>query len=350
MSLGYFHRVTQETPTRFWINNPSGSEIDLALEAGAISCTTNPTYCAKLLQVEPQAILPILDRVIHETDDDDTAADRVCQEATQRLIDRFLPLYEQSGHTQGFVTIQSDPRKDEDADEILNATHRYRALGPNFMTKIPVTEAGLKAIRVLVAENLPICATEVFTIDQTIALCELCEEVAQKTGYRPPIYVTHIAGIFDEYLTKLVSREGIALSPQTLEWAGSTVGRKEYHLIREHGYGATMLGGGARTTRHFTDFVGGDVHITINWSTAQELITAETPVISRMNIETPPDVLQTLLETLPDFRTAYMEGMLPVEAFADYGPVQLFRNNFIIGYERLLQAIATRRKEHADVS
>ena len=44
MAKGYFHRLHQETPTRLWINNPTLEEADLAIEAGAISCTTNPSY------------------------------------------------------------------------------------------------------------------------------------------------------------------------------------------------------------------------------------------------------------------------------------------------------------------
>lgn len=343
MSTGYFHRVTQETPTRFWINNPTGQEMEQAIAAGAISCTTNPTYAAKLIQSEPDAIISIIDRVLQTISDDEVAADRVCQEVTARLIARFLPLYEQSGGTQGFVTIQSDPRKDEDANAILEANLHYRALGPNFMAKIPVTEAGLKAMEVLIAENTPICATEVFSIDQAIAICELYRRTTQKSGKHLPFYVTHITGIFDEYLSRLVTREGIEIVPETLAWAGSTVARKEYQLLRSRGYETTMLGGGARSTRHFTDFVGGEVHITINWSTAQELIEADPPVTAHIDIETPSPILQELSEKLSDFRLAYNEGALPVEQFAHYGPVQLFRNNFIAGYERLLAEIATRR-------
>src|SRR5688572_12855557 len=140
MSTGYFHRVAQETATRFWINNPSGAEMEAALSAGAISCTTNPTYASKLIKSEPDYIHPMIERVIAGTEDVDAAADRVCQEATARIIARLLPLYEQSGGTQGFVTVQSDPRKDEGANEILEANLRYRALGPNFMAKVPVTQ------------------------------------------------------------------------------------------------------------------------------------------------------------------------------------------------------------------
>jgi len=32
MSAGYFQRVTAETPTRFWINNPSATEMELAYQ------------------------------------------------------------------------------------------------------------------------------------------------------------------------------------------------------------------------------------------------------------------------------------------------------------------------------
>lgn len=343
MPSPYFHHVSDETPTRLWINNPTGTEAGYALAAGAISCTTNPTYGARLIKSESEFVRGIIDSAVGQTTDDAAAADIFVREATARLLDRFLPLFEQSRGTQGFVTIQSDPRQDGDVRAMVDAALRYRALGPNFMAKIPVTMAGLEAIESLIAENIPICATEVFAIDQAIAVCELYRRASEKTGKRPPFYVTHITGIFDEYLGKLAEREGIAISTAALLWAGSTVGRKEYHLLQERGYPGTMLGGGARSTRHFTDFVGGDVHITINWSTAQELIDWDPPVVSRIGVVTPPEVLAELTAALPDFRRAHEEGALPVEEFAEYGPVQFFRNNFIAGYEQLLAEVAARR-------
>lgn len=345
MTAGYFHRVTQETPTRLWINNPTLEELEQAIDAGAVSCTTNPTYAARLLKIEPEAVRPILDRVISETSDDDEAADRICMEVTARLISRLLPLYERSHGTQGFVTIQDDPRKEEDWTRIVTMALRCRELGPNFMTKIPVTESGIKAIETLIAENIPICATEVFALDQAIAICECYERAAAKTGHAPPFYVTHIAGIFDEYLGKYVQQTGIPLAPEHLLWAGATVGRAEYRLLKERGYRTRMLGGGARGTHHFTDYVGGDFHITINWSTAQELLEADPPVVSRIDTPTPSDILAELQAKLPDFRRAVTPGALPVEEFAEYGPVVLFRNNFIAGFEYLLSEIRSRRAE-----
>lgn len=343
MPDGYFQRVTWETSTRFWINNPSRGELEQAIAAGAIGCTTNPTYGANLLKNEPDYMRGLIERVIQETPDDDLAADLVQQYAAARLIACFLPLYERSGGTQGFVTIQSDPRKDEDACEIVEAALRYRTLGPNFMTKIPVTTAGLEAMEALVAEDVPLCATEVFSIDQTIAVCARYTRASQKSGKRPPFYVTHITGIFDEYLGHWVARNGVEIAPEVLGWAGCTVARKEYRWLKEHGDPGTLLGGGARATRHFTDFVGGDIHITINWSTARELIDADTPVVARMDIETPEPIVQELMAKLPDFRRAYCAGSMSVEEFAGYGPVQHFRNKFVAGYAHLLEEIKARR-------
>src|SRR5437660_97596 len=83
---------------------------------------------------------------------------------------------------------------------------------------------------------VPIGATEVFAIDQAIAVCELYRRVAETTGRRPPFYVTHITGIFDEYLGKQAEREGIAIAGTSLPWAGSAVGRKQYRLLQERRY------------------------------------------------------------------------------------------------------------------
>jgi len=343
MSSGYFHRVTKETPTRFWVNNPSGAEMDRALAAGAINCTTNPAYCSKLFKSDPDYIRDIIDCVIQDTRDDDAAADRVYQVASYRVLQRFLPLYELSSGTCGFVTLQGDPRLDEEPQAIVEATTTYRALGPNFMTKIPVTAAGLQVIEAAVEANIPICATEIFSLAQAIVVCERYERAAEKTGNYPTFFVTHISGIFDEYLEKVVKREGIEIAPEVLAQAGCAVARKEYWLLKERGYRTTLLGGGARGTHHFTEMVGGDVHVTINWSTAEELISAGTPVVSRMDAETPQSVIDELGEKFEVFRQAYCEDGLKVEEFVGYGPVQLFRNAFLTGWYLLLAEITARR-------
>ena len=45
----------------------------------------------------------------------------------------------------------------------------------------------------------------------------------------------------------------------------------------------SFIGGGARGLHHFTELVGGDVNLTINWvGTADALLEQNPPVISRI--------------------------------------------------------------------
>jgi transaldolase len=132
-----------------------------------------------------------------------------------------------------------------------------------------------------------------------------------------------------------------------LAQAGCAIARKEYELIKERGYRTTLLGGGARGTEHFTEMVGGDIHITINWSTAAEIMAGDTPIVSRIGAEAPQSAIDELCAKLPDFRRAYEEDGLSAEEYAEFGPVQLFRNAFLRGWYLLLAEVATRRHFHA---
>ncbi|MHB1133444.1 MAG: transaldolase family protein [Chloroflexota bacterium] len=343
MSTGYFHRIAAETETRFWINLPTGQETADAIAAGTVSCTTNPTYGARLLDAESEFINPIIDEVAGAARDVDEATEQVFARSVERLVAAFRPLYRASGGTAGFVTVQGDPRRDEDADFIVAEALRYRRLGENVMAKIPCHEAGLAAIAALVERNVPICATEVFGVDQAVAVSETYAQAAASSGYRPPLFVTHITGILDLYLSRYVEREKVEIAPTRLRLAGWAVAHEQYRVMTVRQLPGTMLGGGALTNEDFTEMVGGDMHVTLNWSIVESLLAADGPVVSRLNEPVPMAVVDELSEKLPAFREAYHEGSLTVPRFRDYGPLILFRDMFIAGYQRLVDAVQARR-------
>jgi len=120
--------------------------------------------------------------------------------------------------------------------------------------------------------------------------------------------------------------------------------RKQYRLMKQRGYATTMLGGGARGTHHFTEWVGGDAHITINWSTFEELFELNPAIENRIDMEDDEAAIAELREKIPDFRRAYDDdGLCPPE-FAEYAPLLRFRKNFIDGCDDVLRAIAKRRQ------
>jgi transaldolase len=342
-ALGYFHRVHQETPTRLWINNPSGEDARRSIEAGAINCTTNPSYCSKLLQSEPDYIRGVIDEVVRQEADNDIAAERVYSLCAARVMKMFLPLWEASDGRLGYVTMQDDPRRDEDPQNIVNAALRGLRLGPNFMAKIPVMQSGMQAIEELVARNVPCCATEIFSVSQAIAMCERYQKAARKSGNHPPFYVTHITGIFDQYLAELVKSERIAIAPEILTQAGTVICRRQYQTLQERNYPGTMLGGGARSLLHFTEFVGGDIHITINWREVDELLKLNGPVVKRMDTPTPPEVIAELCAKTPNFRRSYEEGAMQPSEFESFGPLMFFKTMFLNGWARLVDEVAERR-------
>jgi len=333
----------KKTPTRLWLNNPNQDEMDLAIAAGIRNVTTNPAYSSRLIKSDAGFVRQVIDEIVLCEKDDDVAADMVCQKVSERIMDRFLRFYNESGGSEGFVTIQPDPRKDEDPRAMIDAAARHSKCGKNYMAKIPVTAAGMEAIETLLKNGVPICATEIFSIAQAIGICELHKKICSETGKHVPLFVTHITGIFDEYLGRYVKQKGIDVRAEALYCAGAIIGRKLYKLVKDRGYPVRILGGGARGIQHVMEFIGGDMDITVNWSTIVELNDKGGTPINKIDAQVPEEYIAELSEKLTDFTKAYQTDGLSVEEFAEYKPVQLFRNMFIEGYYLLLAEIAARR-------
>ena len=114
-------------------------------------------------------------------------------------------------------------------------------------------------------------------------------------------------------------------------------------MMRKRGYDITLLGGGARGTHHFTEMVGGALHVTINWSTAEEIIKADPPIASRIDAQAAPAVVDELCDKSSDFRKAYQDDGLSIEEFADFAPLQFFRNMFVKGWDTLADTVREQR-------
>lgn len=344
----YFHRVTELTPTRFWINNPTQAQADMAIANGAVGCTANPSYSQKMLDhpTEGKTAWELLKESIKESEDDYQAAEILQRKLIKPISDRFMPLYHQNPNRYGYVSIQGDPIDDENVEGIIRQARENRALAENICCKIPATKGGLEAVEVLVEENTPINATEIFGVAQMLHLCELYEKVAKKSGKRPPLFMSHIAGIYDDHFKAYVEREKVYISPDVLWQAGLAVARKVYDLMTERGYSAIFVGGGARGLHHFTEMVGGDVCITINWEgSADRLIESDPPVVYRLFNPVPQKVIDELMEKLPDFKRGYLEDGLSLDEFESFGPVQLFRSSFTKSWMRVLDLAKSTRAE-----
>lgn len=342
MTKGYFHRVHEFSPTRFWINNPTREQTDLAIAAGAVGCTLNPSYGQKMIDhpVEGPYALKLLEAAVRETSDDVEAVAEFQRKIALPILERFYPIYRRSpGGTEGLVSVQGDPIREDDPQVVIHEGRANRAIAENVCCKIPTTQSGLTAVETLLPEGTRINATEVFGMAQVIALGELHARLKrQHDNHLPVMFYSHIAGIYDDHLRNVVARDGIDIAPDLLVQAGLAVSRRAYHTVKDRGYGIHFIGGGARALHHFTELVGGDLVVTINWQgTADDLIQQDPPVIHRVHNPVPSHVIDELSAKLVDFRRGWFEDGLTVEEFEEFGPVELFRSSFIKGWKKVTQ-------------
>lgn len=343
----YFNRVQEQTPTRFWINNVTREEAHIAIDAGAVGCTQNPAYTWKMMDDpnENSYVNEILDGFLKAEADDNMVLVKLQRELIKKVAEIFMPIYQSTGGKNGYVSIQGDPFH-EDTESILRYARFNREAGLNIMAKVPVTKEGLEAIEVLVAERVPINATEVMAVRQALDVCEIYEKVTKGMKDPAPLYFSHITGIYDEYLKNTVNEQGIDISPDALWQAGISIAKKVYWLVKEKDYKAGFIGGGARGLHHFTEMVGASSCITINWKgTADKLIEQDPPVVQRFLQPTPYSVIDELLEKIEDYRRGYMINGITPEQYEDFGPVVLFRSGFEKAWSNALQYVKSRRKE-----
>ncbi len=341
----YFRWLCSETPTRVWVNNPTLQEIDLAIGQGAVGSTTNPAYGGGLLKRAPGEVKPIVANVVRSGPTASLAdLSAVVQRAlVTRVVDRFRPMFEASGGTSGFVSVQGPPEEDTDGEKIWEAAQANHALGPNATPKIPATLPGLVAFERVVESGWPVIVTEVFSLDQVVEVCERYVSVTDKTRQRSPFFVAVITGILGDHLKKVARQKGLRFPVDELEVAGIYLARRSAALVAERGYPVTLLFGGARTSQDLTGLVGANDHATINWSTFAEVLEMEPDHEYTINRAPDEGIFQRLASTFSDFRRGWELGRLSPEEFEDFGPVLHFRDSFIAGWADIRAEIETQQ-------
>ena len=319
--MTYFHEVQEKTGARLWVNNPTPEEAEKAIADGAVSCTTNPAYCSRMIKVAPESTLAVIDKCLDQSEDDSRVAALVQGELVRPLLDIFRPIYDASNGKDGWVSIQGDPYQDEDAAHILAEAREYKALGPNFIAKIPAIKAGLEALSALVAEDVATIFTEIFSLSQARACIDIYTKACEDSGNHPATFITHITGIYDECLTAAVEREHIQITPEVLLQAGRALCRKQYKIFVNENWPGRMLGGGARQAYHFSDLLGEKMDITINPGTIDSLMASPPVITETMSLATEDAGIEELRAKAPIFRDGWDENAHGIDDFYFYPPV-----------------------------
>jgi transaldolase len=100
------------------------------------------------------------------------SAGEICEELVvadiRAAADVLLPLYESSGRSDGFVSLELSPHLVDDEQATIAEARRLRDLvdRPNLLLKVPATDAGIAALRTLIGEGTGVNVTLLFSLER----------------------------------------------------------------------------------------------------------------------------------------------------------------------------------------
>jgi len=323
-----------------WVNNPTVEEAQRAFSLGALGCTTNPTFSARMIRagaVSRKELKQAIDQAGGHVGKAATLVQRIC---VGKLLPVFAARYTATDGMAGWVSLQEDPYEERNPQFIIDGARASRALGPNLLPKIPATAAGLEAMQVVLRENIPVLATEVFALSQALEAARVYHEACAESGHRPAFFITHISGIYDECIAGINKERNLGISTEALAIAGCALARRQLKRLEEVGFTGLQMGGGARAMYHFTRMVGSKSVVTLNPSTIEELVTSGWTPADEFSPEPEPALIAELRAKLPEFEQCWREDGLATDAFADFKPVRYFLGMFEKGWDQMVAAVS----------
>ena len=165
-------RLYSEQGQSPWLDNLqrgylTGGILAQLISDGVRGLTSNPTIFQKAIQGSADYDQQFKKLIVDGSSAREAYWDLVLADI-HGALDAFAPLYEQSGGTDGFVSVEVDPSLAHNGTATLSAARSLheRVSRPNVMIKIPATIEGLPAIREMIAEGRNVNVTLIFSLDR----------------------------------------------------------------------------------------------------------------------------------------------------------------------------------------
>ena len=171
------HQLYTEAGQSPWIDNLSRDAIRSGrlanmMDEGIRGVTSNPTIFQKAMTGSDVYDADFA-RLLESGSVEQAFWEMATADVTAAL-EIFHPLYEQSGSSDGFVSLEVSPRLAYDTDGTIRDARQFheRIAMPNLLVKIPATEPGVPAIRQMISEGRNINVTLIFSLDRYNAVIE----------------------------------------------------------------------------------------------------------------------------------------------------------------------------------
>lgn len=342
--LGKLHETVVKFPmTDIWNDSCGLDDLNYAIERGAVGATTNPMIVTAVLESE----LPIWEKTIKQliadnpSDNEDDIAWKIIETIGSSRAKMLLPAFEASQGKKGRLSMQTNIKNFRNAEKMAAQAERFNTLGRNIQVKIPVTSAGIKAIEDATFAGVNINATVSFTLSQAIEVAAAVERgLNRRTLAGLPNDDMHpvctlMLGRLDDYIAKYAKENGVDVSDEALKWSSIAVMKKAYKLYKERGYRTRLLTAAYRREEHWSEFIGGDLIMTIPHVWQVKINESDTEVISRIDKPVSENIMEELSK-LPVFIEAYEEGAQTPADFDNYKLLHSVVKNFLAGYDKFV--------------
>ena len=160
--------------TKLWLDSVDPDLVRLNRSLGASGATSNPIIISKL--IETGRYDAELERLLSSRGAaNEEAVWQLADQVVRAAQEVFLPVWEQTGGDDGYVSFELDPLLEdpdcplsqaERATRYIELGKRWAAGHKNRMIKVPATPAGLDALEDLCAAGVTLNVTLIFTMRQ----------------------------------------------------------------------------------------------------------------------------------------------------------------------------------------
>ncbi len=226
--------------------NPSNPETQLFR-----GVTTNPPLSLQAIQDD----IPLWEKKAQEIIADNPGIDteslfwKLYLSVVKLGSDLYLPLFEKSGYTEGFLSGQTDPRSSFDKDAMIKQALDIAKINPNVMIKVPGTKEGYEVIEFLTSKGIATNNTLTFILPQLVDCAESVKrglETAKKNNVDLSKWrsvITHMESRYGDLggLRDFASEKGIELSDMDVRWAELAIFKKAYKYLLDNKLESKML-------------------------------------------------------------------------------------------------------------
>ena len=148
-----------------------------------------------------------------------------------------------------------------------------------------------------------------------------------------------MVGRIEDWLSEAAEKKNVVVDPQAITMSGVAIFKNAYRIYKERGYHTRLLAAAFRHHHHWSEFIGGDVSMTIPPKWIRRFVNCDIAVENRMDTPVDPLLLIQLQKHIPDFVRAYEPDGMEPEEFEYFGATNRTLMQFLNGYDKMVSIV-----------